>query len=526
MKTIAWVACCGFAMTIGPVASAQTAQPATLPEVVRQVMSRSEFHHATFGVEVYSLDTGKPVFALNADQMFLAASTTKLLTEGTALKLLGPDYRFHTPVYRTGDIGPDGVLAGDLVLVASGDPNLSGRARPDGGLAFENEDHSYGGPDARVVPGDPLAAMRDLARQIAAAGIKRVTGRVLVDVSLFPQGAKELGTGVVISPIAVNDNVIDVTLKPGDAIGDPLKITVSPQLPFVHFVNETRTVAGSELEPEEPRVTTAPDGHVTVVLSGSMGHSVEQAVFGYPVPSPSLFAAATLTLALKDVGIAVDGAPGDLTAPRKYEPRDMVAEHVSPRLAEEVKVTLKVSQNLHASMTPFIVGAIVGKATKDIDHEGFTLEHDMLAKAGLDLSGASQADGAGGSGVALYSPDFMARYLAYMASQPEFPAFEAALPILGRDGTLADIQPASPGAGHVFAKTGTFDGDDLLNGKSMLTAKGLAGYTTTPSGRRYAFALYVNHVELGDDRNPSKVAGQALGEIASAIYALPVDEIR
>ena len=75
----------------------------------------------------------------------------------------------------------------------------------------------------------------------------------------------------------------------------------------------------------------------------------------------------------------------------------------------------------------------------------------------------------------------------------------------------------------MFAKTGTFDGDDLLNGRSMLTAKGLAGYTTTSAGRRYAFAIYVNHVELADARDPGKVAGQALGEIASAIYAAPID---
>jgi D-alanyl-D-alanine carboxypeptidase len=57
----------------------------------------------------------------------------------------------------------------------------------------------------------------------------------------------------------------------------------------------------------------------------------------------------------------------------------------------------------------------------------------------------------------------------------------------------------------------------------MLLGKGLAGYTTTPAGEHLAFALYVNHVELPDDRNVSDLAGQALGEIASAIYALPID---
>ena len=64
---------------------------------------------------------------------------------------------------------------------------------------------------------------------------------------------------------------------------------------------------------------------------------------------------------------------------------------------------------------------------------------------------------------------------------------------------LAAIQKDSVGAGHVFAKTGTFGSEDKLNGKGMLNAKGLAGYVTTKSGERLAFAAYVNHVALPDD---------------------------
>ena len=65
-----------------------------------------------------------------------------MLTEGTALSLLGPDYRFHTRVFRTGAIDASGTLEGDLILVAAGDPNLSNRIQPDGTLAFQNQDHA------------------------------------------------------------------------------------------------------------------------------------------------------------------------------------------------------------------------------------------------------------------------------------------------------------------------------------------------------------------------------------------------
>src|SRR6185369_10005331 len=156
----------------------------------------------------YSLDRNQPVYRWNADKLMVPGSTTKLLTEGTLLNLLGPDYQFQTRVYRIGEVKKD-ILEGDLVIVASGDPNLSGRIQSDNTLAFENMDHSYGGPDSRGL-GDPLLVIKQLAQQVSAKGIKRVKGRVLVDTRLFPEGERELGTNVVLSPIVVNDNVVDV----------------------------------------------------------------------------------------------------------------------------------------------------------------------------------------------------------------------------------------------------------------------------------------------------------------------------
>src|SRR5690349_8038413 len=103
---------------------------------VQAIMARPEFAHSRFGIELYSLDSNQPVYTLNQQQLFVPGSTTKLLTEGTALELLGDDYRFHTRIYRTGTVKGD-TIDGDLVLVASGDPNLSNRIQPDGTLAFE-----------------------------------------------------------------------------------------------------------------------------------------------------------------------------------------------------------------------------------------------------------------------------------------------------------------------------------------------------------------------------------------------------
>ncbi len=501
------------------IASSQA--PAALNDRLQAVMSRPEFRHAFFGIEFYSLDDGRPVYTLNSDKLFVAASTTKLLTEGTALELLGSDYRFHTRVYRTGPLSADGTLDGDLVLVASGDPNLSGRIQGDA-LAFENEDHAYdGSPDTKAVPGDPLLVIRELAGQVAAHGVKRIRGRVVVDVSLFHEGDRELGTGVVISPVVVNDNLVDVLITPGDHEGAPTSVKVSPQSGYVRFINQSTTgAAGSHPAIRWSSDVAEPDGSHTVTIGGRTPVDKGTILYSYAVPEPHRFAEVVLAEALRERGIDV---PATATArdhavapaPTSYTADNVLAEHVSPPLSEEVKVTLKVSQNLHASSTPFVVKSILARG--DSGKTGFDLEHDFLRRAGLDLSGAQQSDGAGGD--ARFSPDFMVHYLAYMSRQKEAAVFRNALPILGKDGTLFNIQTASPAAGHVFAKTGTLGGYDALNRDMFITAKGLGGYFTTPGGKHYAFAAYVNNVAvpLGPDET-TRVAGQALGEIAAAGY--------
>src|SRR5215510_2833464 len=501
---------------------ASMAQSATLAQRVQSIMDRAEFRHALFGIEFYSLDAGKPIYALNADKLFTPGSTTKLLTEGTALALLGADFRFHTRVYRTGPIDSESTLDGDLVLVAGGDPNISGRINADGRLAFENEDHSYDGdPNTSAVPGDPLLVIRRLAQDVAGKNIKKIRGRVLVDISLFREGARELGTGVVMSPIVVNDNIVDVTIGPGATEGSPVVFKQSPATSYVTFVNRATTgKIDSEPEIRWSADTRNPDGTHTVTITGSFPVGKPAILFKYSVPEPSRFAEIVFTEALREKGIAVESAaPGEARDFSKlaaaYIPDQLVAEHISPPLKEEIKVTLKVSQNLHASITPLILGALL--APKNSDRNGFDLEHDFLVRAGLDVSGAHQSDGAGGN--AHYTPEFMVSFLNYMSKQKDFQVFHDALPILGRDGTLFDIQTASPAAGKVHAKTGTFSTYDALNRRLLVTAKGLAGYMTTRSGERLAFAIYVNNVSVPTERDAVKrITGQALGEIAAAAY--------
>jgi N-acyl-D-amino-acid deacylase len=504
----------------------------TLEQRIKRVMDRPEFAHSRFGLEFITADTGEVIYKLNAAQLFVPGSTTKLLSEGAMLEVLGAEYRFHTKIYRTGPIGKDGTLQGDLILVASGDLDLSNRIQPDDTLIFEDEDHSYGGPDSKGLPGDPLVVIRDFAKQIAAKGIKRVKGRVLVDASLFPEGYRELGTGVVVSPMVVNDNVVDVIISPGATENSPVQLKIAPKTAYVTIVNEATTgKAGSKATVDYGDDKLNPDGSRSVTLTGSFPSDRKPVMAVYPVPQPTRFAATVLVEALKEQGIfAALAAPTDQfdfkALAKNYTAENVVAEHVSPPLKEEVKITLKVSQNAHASSMPYLLGALAAHKDADIDQAGFDVEHDFLSKAGLDLSGAAQSDGAGGN--AYFSPDFMVQYLLYMSKQKNFNDFYRGLPILGKDGTLVKIRVNSPAAGHVHAKTGTFNLYDALNKKMMVTGKGLVGYMDTAKGEHLILALYVNMVSvpLDDPDATQKIAGEALGEIAAAAYDAPLPKAR
>jgi len=477
--------------------------------------------HSIVAGEVYDLDSHRVLYARNPGVLMVPASTTKLLTEGTSLALLGPDFRWTTPVYRTGEIDSQGTLHGDLVLVASGDPNLSQRIQSDGTLAFENEDHAYdGSPETKAVPGDPLAVMRDLAAQVAKAGIKRIDGHVVVDASLMPNQGTEDGTGTTLSSIIVNDNLVDVTVTPGASQGDPVSIAVSPQTPYVTFVNHATTAARkSDATIDMSKDVRDASGLHTVTITGVQpaGPSV---LYAYRVTDPKGFAENAFTVALKDAGIVFEPAQpgsGNGTTNVLYDPGhpgDLVAKHVSPPLSEDVYITLKVSDNLHAAMMPYTWALYRAKAKSDYLKAGFALEARMLSAAGLDVNQAAQYDGYGG---AYFTPDFMVHYLAWARAQSWFRFLLRGLPIMGVDGTLAGIQKSSPARGKVFAKTGTDDSDNFLNGGETVE-KGLAGYITTRGGRHVAFAFYLSAMNGPHDEDTGHVAGEILGAMAGATY--------
>ena len=110
--------------------------------------------------------------------------------------------------------------------------------------AFADIDHrKRRAPDGgRPVAGDPLGVLRALAAQVYAAGIRRICGSVRVSLSAPDEGERDMGSGLRISPICVNDNIVDVHVTPGKK-GERAALRFEPAAPCFAFVNETVTVA-------------------------------------------------------------------------------------------------------------------------------------------------------------------------------------------------------------------------------------------------------------------------------------------
>jgi D-alanyl-D-alanine carboxypeptidase/D-alanyl-D-alanine-endopeptidase (penicillin-binding protein 4) len=485
---------------------------------IEAVISAPEYKHSRWGVLVVDADTGKPVYAHNADLLFAPASVTKLFSTAAAMVELGADYRFETPVYRRGEV-VEGRLRGDLILVAKGDFTLGGRTAADGKMAFKNQDHIYTtatSANVELTSTDPLAGLKELAKQVKQGGITQIDGEVLIDDRLFDR-ARGSGSGPdILTPIVVNDNIIDVIIAPAGKPGEPATAKMVPQTEYVQVDVQVETVA----EGKTSRVVTERVGPQRYTVRGQVAVNAKPLVRICVVDDPAGFARALFIEMLQKEGITVRAsalrAPtAELPDKESYAKLPRVALHKSLPLSEAIKVTLKVSHNLYASMLPLHLAV---KHDKRTVFDGMRQQRKVLADLGVDVSDIALESGAGGGNGDRVTPRVTIQLIQAMAKRPDFAAYKAALPILGVDGTLADAVPAdSPARGKVFAKTGTYTDPDLLNDRPYLRSKSLAGVMNTANGKTLYFAIFLNDLPLPPNGGPQR-EGKQLGRLCEIIY--------
>lgn len=479
-------------------ASGESAEagPQNLTAAIAAIENQSRYDHSTWGYQVVDQKSGQVLASQNAQSMFDPGSTMKIYSTATALRLYGPNYRFTTPAYREGTLSGS-TLNGNLVLVGSGDLSLGLRDQPDGTLYYESLpdlDQSYaniGLPGAVEPPGDPMAGLNQIASKIRASGITRVTGDVVVDDRLFtPYDGFPDGE---ISPIWVNENLIDALVTPG-AVGQEATVSWRPMNAQYTVADQVTTVGTSGST--SLKITQPVAGHL--VVTGEIAAGSAPTLVVHEVDDPSAFARSAFIQALQQAGVTVTATPTgpnpeQMLPPKgSYQPSDMVGDYVSPPLSQFVNLILKVSYNRGADLMTCLAAVKAGSADCE---QGLVPELATITRLRISSQSVFPLDGAGSDDQGRTTAAAMAEFLRHAAHTSYGPTLFDALPVLGRNGTLANVLPKSPVAGHAQVKTGNRAVGSTTN-QLMLLGNSLAGYLQTKSGRHVTFMIVVGNVPL------------------------------
>jgi serine-type D-Ala-D-Ala carboxypeptidase/endopeptidase (penicillin-binding protein 4) len=468
---------------------------AEVAKVFAGIESKSRYRQSDWGYEVLDQKSGKVLLAQNDQKMFDPGSTMKLYSVSTAVSKYGPSYRFHTPVYREGRVA-GGSLSGNLVMVGSGDLSFGLRERRNGTLYYEslpkaNQSYADELPGAVEPPGNPLAGIDQLAAKVRASGINRVNGNVVIDDRLFtpfdgfPDG--------LISPIWVNENLIDLLVRPG-VVGRPASIKWRPMTASYVVENKVATVGAKK--PTTLNVSEPSPG--TIEVTGQIAAGSPPTLRVWEIDDPSAFARTAFIEALQRAGVTVTAsATGPnpralLPSKGRYRAADMIGQHVSARLSQFAKLILKVSYNRGADLMACLAAVKIG-STDCL--RGVAAEVKTATGLGVPPTSVFPFDGAGSNDQGRTTPAALATFLRRVANTSYGKTLFHALPILGRDGTLANVDSKSPAAGHAQVKTGNRVVGTPA-GQSLVLGNSLAGYAQTKRGRRVVFMIAVGNVPI------------------------------
>lgn len=506
-----------------------------LPGGIRAIFRKPMYKQAVWGLRVVNLGTGKVLIDLKPGHKFFIGSVRKIFSVGELLNEVGPKHTFDTPVYRRGQIDQAGVLHGDLILVASGDLTMGGRTNPDGSIAVTDYDHNEADSlgNAVLSKPDPLAGYIALARQVGAAGIKKITGEIIIDDRLFqPFNFRH---EFDVRPMFVNDDVVDVTINPG-VTGKAASIQWRPACAAFGVGNRLMTGGpGStytvKLDPEFPSCIGQPGcvGEITGILPQDFVPPLTNKpplVQTFRIVQPSNYARTVLIEALAAAGVKVDAAPVapnpvKMLPPRNsYSASDRVAQLTGLPYSDDTKLILKVSYNIGADTSLVLFGLAHGV---DNMSGALAIERQVLASRYKIPGGEfSFVDGSGG-GPTTATNRAVTQMLAAMKASRYFPAFFNALPKMGIDGSLGFVKNFQSNSrlagatGQVHAKTGTF----VQGSPSGMVLKGqaLAGYANTRNGTQLVFELVVNNVPVKGLNDLLQVF-QDQGTIAAILWSV------
>lgn len=440
----------------------------SLQRAANQLVSKPSLRHASVSLCVMDVESGEVLAEHDAQRSLKPASNLKVLTTGSALALLGGDYRFKTALEYDGRIGALGRLEGNLYLKGYGDPSL-------------------GSPVMEAALG-PAAAIEQFRLAVQRAGIRSVAGQVVGDASVFGTDAyvrtwqwedmgNYYGAGAWSLNWHENLHYLDFQRQPQGQ--PPLLRGSRPEVPGLRFFNELSSgppnsgdrayIFGAPYQYERYVRGSLPAGSGTFTIKGAL-------------PDPPLLAAQQLRQALAEV--AISSGPAD----RQFAPgkgnRTLLHLLYSPSLAELVERANMESVNLYCEAMLRAIGLEVeGEGSTDAGLEAIK---SYWESRGLSWSGIYLADGSGLSEGNAVNAYFLAAFMRKMALGPAetFSAFEASLPLAGQSGSMKNSLKGTAADGRLHAKTGTLE-----------RVRAFTGYARSRSGKRLAYSVMVNNFE-------------------------------
>ena len=436
-------------------------------------LAGTSIRSGSWGMMVVSLSHGDTLFSINADVPHLPASTQKVLTSALAFNALGPQYRYHTDVLRTGTL-KDGVVDGDLILRGDGDPSMS----------------------ARFIGGKPDAAMDSLALRVVQAGVRSVTGRVIGDASAFetrsiPEGwhsriLQDSYAGRV-SALSLNENLVWVTIRPTTR-GSAADVVLEPATTSIPVHSNVRTVAGRGAKLKFAR------GSSGISVSGSIGADVFQRSYSYIVEDPASFTTGAFLAALQRNGVTVANGMTLAKTPANAAP---VVSWQSAPLETLITVMNRESVNVIAEHVFRAASRGADRHTTGAATTADTALRALLQRsAGVTQGAVDATDGSGLSQLDKVSPRAMVQLLGWADKSSWGPLLHASFPLAGESGTLRHRMWGTTAQTNLHAKTGTTN--DVV---------ALAGYVTARNGELLAFSMMYN----GRDRWRAREAIDAIG---------------
>ncbi len=441
---------------------------------IRNRMLSPEVARGRVGIKITSLSSGKIIFESDAEKYFIPASNMKNFTVAAALEKLGPDFRFVTSVLATAKPDAAGIIKGNLRIFGRGDISIS--------TAFNNGDY-YKGID-------------NLVDKITAAGVKRIEGDLIGDESYFKGFAVpytwewddlQWYDGAEVSALPVNNNAVDLVVKPGTASGSPCVVTVLPQTPLMPVVNTCTTSTTSQ-----PRTLKVfkPLGRNTLEISGTMP-SNDRGFTGYIAvshPAEMFMELLKARLALKNISMT-----GKIRVETKHaapvSETMEIATLESPPFSVIAAQTMKPSQNMFTETILWTLAEKIRRTSSAFSSEenatlGKIVVRNFLDEIGIPRDAILQYDGSGMSRHDQVTPSAIVTLYTYMAKQSKnAQVWRDSLTVGGVDGTLSRRFTGTSAAGNMRGKTGTLD-----------QVSALSGYLTTAGGEQIVISIIVNGV--------------------------------